>query len=194
MKMRIVFSGLIGLVLMAQGHAASAVGLEPVQKDLDKDGFAESQIFYRADRKIEKIQLYSAHSLKQVGVVYYQDGIRSRAEFDRMGGDRTDMWISYTTTGEPYVIAEDRIGQSGRPNYWAYFQNNKVFMWKQDRNGDGNPDLVTILRYGADSRPIVVKQMLDDNYDGHFSKVSRRPASQSSYAANERWMPRAFAN
>ena len=172
MKINIVLSGLIGLGLLTAGQAAGAASPVVEWKDLSKDGFAESQIFYGADRKIEKIQVYSTKDRKIEGVVTYQGGNRNRAVFDTHGTGQPDTWISYTPSGQVYKVAED-LNQDGRPDYWRCFQNGVVYRWEQDQNGDGKPDTVTIYKIVPGThRLVLVRQMFDDDFDGLFERVS----------------------
>jgi hypothetical protein len=148
---------------------------EGVWKDLDRDGYTESLVFYEAG-VIQKILADSNHDGKLESAIFYKNGFRDRAERDLDLDGRTDLWVSYYFTGAPWKIARDRNGD-GRPDLWEFVREGAIYKWELDRNFDGKADvrIAYDMPHLSSVRPSgkeVLKQLRDNDFDGIFEEVS----------------------
>ena len=168
---RILLGILAGLVLASLwGEAAESV----VKKDLNRDGFAEAEIYYGPGKQAEKMTVDANQDGKADQFFYYREGRRERAEKDTDFDGRMDAWLTYDPAGNVWKEALD-LGKTGQPNYWRYFKEGVIYRWDRDRNSDGKPDRKTVLTNGAvhrGSRAVFLKRTYDDDFDGVFDRFT----------------------
>ena len=151
------------------------VAQEGMWKDLDRDGYTESLVFYEG-RFIQKILMDANHDGKLESVIFYKNGYRDRAERDLDLDGRADLWVSYYFTGVPWKIALDRNGD-GVPDFWEYLKEGAIYKWELDRNFDGRVDIritydLPHMVSGHSSGKEILKQLHDNDFDGVFEEVS----------------------
>ncbi|MGH7198123.1 MAG: hypothetical protein ACREH5_05240 [Candidatus Omnitrophota bacterium] len=169
-------AGLIVLFLILSGSSdlRAYIVQEGVSKDLDRDGYRESIVFYNG-KLIQKVLMDADHDGKMESVIFYKNGYRDRAERDTDLDGRIDFWVSYYFTGAPWKIAKDR-NRDGAPDTWEYIKEGAVYKWELDRNFDGRadvriaydlPHLATAKAAGKE----ILKQLHDNDFDGVFEDV-----------------------
>ena len=101
------------------------------------------------------------------GVFAAADTVQKTRDRDHDG--KIDTWTTYDSSGNVTAVAIDKH-KDGKPDYWKYYQNNKVVRREWDRNFDGQPDLRTVE---ADHH--LIETQYDDNFDGKFEKTLKAP-------------------
>ena len=107
--------------------------------------------------------------------VYTENGRIVRVVADLDGNGKPDLWEEYEPGGAVKMVARDRARKDGKPDYWVYLKNGKVYRRDYDRNFDGKPDMKS---YEDDHR--FLRKEYDDNFDGKFEKTVKTPEKGSS--------------
>ena len=139
------------------------------ERDRDGDGRKETKIYFE-DEKIIKMEIDENGDGKVDAVVYFKNGVPDTGQRDSDYNGKIDTWIKYDATGAPIVIGSDRHGR-GKPDYWIYLKNGRIYMREWDRNFDGMPDFRTLEE---DHR--LIEKLYDDNFDGKFERTVKAPA------------------
>ena len=87
---------------------------------------------------------------------------------------KIDTWTTYDAKGNVMVVAIDSKRKDGKPDYWKYYRNGKIYKREWDRNFDGKPDLRVLEENGR-----VIKTQYDNNFDGKFEKIVKAPKQGS---------------
>jgi hypothetical protein len=164
------------------------VAQEGVWRDLDRDGYTESLVFYEG-KLVRKILVDTNHDGKLESVIFYKNGYRDRAERDLDLDGRADFWVNYYFTGAPWKIAKDRNGD-GAPDTWEYIKDGMIYKWELDRNFDGKADIriaydLPHLVSAKASGKEILKQLHDNDFDGVFEEVSVSAQGRASLSHRE---------
>ncbi len=156
------------LVAPMSALCAESTPLSIVLRSLHgNDGFKDAVVTLQG-KVIQKVIVDINHDGKPDMVIHYKNGFRDYASGDMDADGKMDTWVNYYFTGVPWKIAED-YDRDGNPDYWIFLKNGVPYRWEQDRNGDTQVDIVTML---DEKTGKVVLQRLDDNFDGVLDKRS----------------------
>ena len=92
---------------------------------------------------------------------------------DRDGDGVIDTWTTYDSKGNATTAAIDQH-KDGKPDYWKYYRNGKIYKREWDRNFDGKPDLRVLEENGR-----LIMTQYDNNFDGVFEKTVKAPRKGS---------------
>lgn len=147
----LVFSLCAGLFLF-NNHPVSAQQPQAEQKpkpreislDTNHDGKVDRLEVYDEKGVITRVEASTNNDGKMNEKVFFENGVRVRAERDADGNGQTDTIVTYDANGKITKIEADTAGK-GKMNEWVYYENGAPAKAEKDTNDDGKPD--TWIKY-----------------------------------------------